>query len=168
MAYETTPSIQDVRSSFSRRNAGRPAKFETAADPRKALRRLFRYLAPFKGALALVTGLVLLQSLLGLAGPYLLGKAIDTSIAGKNVADLVTTALLMVGSYILSNGFNVVANWRMARVSQKALKNLRGDLFAHIQSLPMRFFDTNPAGGLMSRLTNDIDAINQALKEEMP
>ncbi len=167
MAYETTPSIQEVRTSFSRRNAGRPAKFETAADPRKALRRLFGYLAPFKGPLALVTVLILFQSLLGLAGPYLLGQAIDKSIGGKNVASLVITALLMLISYLLSNAFNVVANWRMARISQEALKNLRGDLFAHIQSLPMRFFDTNPAGGLMSRLTNDIDAINQTVSQNI-
>jgi ATP-binding cassette subfamily B protein len=110
---------------------------------------------------------VLLQSLLGLVGPYLLGKAIDTSIGGKDTQSLLETAALMLAAYILSNGFNVIANWRMARVSQNALKNLRGDLFAHIQWLPMRFFDTNPAGGLMSRLTNDIDAINQTVSQNI-
>ncbi|MDQ7797142.1 MAG: ABC transporter transmembrane domain-containing protein, partial [Spirochaetia bacterium] len=60
-----------------------------------------------------------------------------------------------------------IANLIMARISQNALKNLRGDLFAHIQTLSMRFFDTHPAGGLMSRLTNDIDAINQTVSQNI-
>jgi ATP-binding cassette subfamily B protein len=166
MAYETTPSIQDVRTSFQRR-AVRPARFEKASDPRRAMRRLFGYLAPFKGALVVIVCLVLLQSLLGLVGPYLLGRAIDRSIGGKDIRSLLGTAALMLIAYILSNGFNVIANWRMARISQEALKNLRRDLFAHIQSLPMRFFDTNPAGGLMIRLTNDIDAINQTVSQNV-
>ena len=166
VAYETTPSIQQVRSSFQRRG-GRPAKFEKAANPHMAMLRLLEYLKPFKRELILVVCFVLLQSLIGLAGPYLLGKAIDTSIGGKNVDTLLNTVFLMLLSYILSNGFNIIANWRMARISQDALKNLRGDLFAHIQSLPMRFFDTNPAGGLMSRLTNDIDAINQTVSQNI-
>ncbi len=166
MAYETTPSIQDVRTSFQRR-AVRPARFEKASDPRRAMRRLFGYLAPFKGALAVIVCLVLLQSLLGLIGPYLLGRAIDRSIAEKDIRSLLGTTAVMLIAYILSNGFNVIANWRMARISQEALKNLRRDLFAHIQSLPMCFFDTNPAGGLMSRLTNDIDAINQTVSQNV-
>ncbi|MEN6297721.1 MAG: ABC transporter ATP-binding protein [Rectinema sp.] len=166
MAYETTSSIQDVRTSFQRR-PGRPTRFEKASDPRKAMIRLFGYLKPFKKPLASVVCFVLLQSLLGLAGPYLLGRAIDTSIGGKDVRSLLNTAALMLIAYVLSNGFNILANWRMARISQNALKNLRGDLFVHIQSLPMSFFDTNPAGGLMSRLTNDIDAINQTVSQNI-
>jgi len=67
MAYETTPSVQDVRASFQRR-AGRPAKFEKAADPRKAMVRLLKYLGPFKSLLILVVGFIVLYSLLGLAG----------------------------------------------------------------------------------------------------
>ena len=166
MAYETTPSIQEVRASFQRR-AGRPTRFEKAADPRRAMRRLLGYLMPFKGALVVIVCFVLLQSLLGLVGPYLLGRAIDTSIAEKNIRSLLSTALVMLITYVVSNGFNVIANWWMAGISQNALKNLRGDLFGHIQSLPMRFFDTNPAGSLMSRLTNDIDAINQTVSQNI-
>ncbi|MGB9685316.1 MAG: ABC transporter ATP-binding protein [Rectinema subterraneum] len=166
MAYETTPSVQDVRASFQRR-AGRPAKFEKAADPRKAMVRLLKYLGPFKSLLILVVGFIVLYSLLGLAGPYLMGRAIDKSIGGKDLHGLLVTALLMLAAYFLSNFFNSIANLIMARISQNALKNLRGDLFAHIQTLSMRFFDTHPAGGLMSRLTNDIDAINQTVSQNI-
>ncbi len=166
MAYETTPSVQDVRASFQRR-AGRPAKFEKAADPRKAMVRLLKYLGPFKSLLILVVGFIVLYSLLGLAGPYLMGRAIDKSISGKDLGGLLVTALLMLAAYFLSNFFNIIANLIMARISQNALKNLRSDLFAHIQTLSMRFFDTHPAGGLMSRLTNDIDAINQTVSQNI-
>jgi len=166
MAYETTPSVQDVRASFQRR-AGRLAKFEKAADPRKAMVRLLKYLGPFKSLLILVVGFIVLYSLLGLAGPYLMGRAIDKSIGGKDLHGLLVTALLMLAAYFLSNFFNIIANLIMARISQNALKNLRGDLFAHIQTLSMRFFDTHPAGGLMSRLTNDIDAINQTVSQNI-
>lgn len=166
MAYETTPSVQDVRASFQRR-AGRPAKFEKAADPRKAMVRLLKYLGPFKSLLILVVGFIVLYSLLGLAGPYLMGRAIDKSIGGKDLHGLLVTALLMLAAYFLSNFFNIIANLIMARISQNALKNLRSDLFAHIQTLSMRFFDTHPAGGLMSRLTNDIDAINQTVSQNI-
>ncbi len=55
----------------------------------------------------------------------------------------------------------------MADVSQRALKLMRRDLFTHLQSLPLSFFDRNPAGELMSRLTNDIDAINQAVSQNV-
>ncbi len=149
MAYETSPSIQDVRTSFQRRG-GRPTRYERASDPRKAMKRLFGYLMPFRQPLLLIVFFVLLQSLLGLVGPYLLGSAIDKSIGGKDINGLARNAVLMLIAYFLSNSFNLIANRKMAIISQNALKNLRRDLFVHIQWLPMRFFDTNPAGGLMS------------------
>ena len=63
--------------------------------------------------------------------------------------------------------FQAIANWVMAGLSQRALKQMRQDLFRHLQTLPLSFFDRNPAGELMSRLTNDIDAINQAVSQNV-
>ncbi|HOV93686.1 MAG TPA: ABC transporter ATP-binding protein [Spirochaetales bacterium] len=156
----------DLRANMHR-PGGRPKKFEKAKDPRKALSRLVRYLKPYTKSLLLVLLLIVISSLLGLAGPYLLGKAIDTYIANKDIAGLIHIALLMLISYVLSNLFLIASNWVMARISQYALRELRRDLFTHIQTLPMRFFDSHPAGGLMSRLTNDIDAINQAVSQNI-
>ena len=73
----------------------------------------------------------------------------------------------MLVIYLLGNLSHAVSAWLMADVSQRALKQLRGDLFAHLQTLPIRFFDSNPAGELMSRLTNDIEAINQAVSQNV-
>jgi ATP-binding cassette, subfamily B, multidrug efflux pump len=167
MPTEVTPSVQELRSSLQRRGGGRPGKIEKAENPRRALSRLILYLRPYMPSLGLVMLFVLLYSLLGLGGPYLMGLAIDKFIGGKDLAGLLRTALLMLAVYVSSNLFQVAANWIMARVSQLALKSLRADLFAHLQTLSMSFFDGHAAGGLMSRLTNDVDAINQAVSQNV-
>ncbi len=163
----TSPTTSDIRARMMNRGPGRPAKFETARDPRRAMLRLVLYLKRYKSALMIVAGCVVLYTMLGLAGPYLMGVAIDKFIGGKDPTGLVRVALLMLLFYVLNNIFQAIANWIMARISQQALKELRGDLFGHLQSLSIGFFDTNPAGGLMSRLTNDIDAINQAVSQNV-
>jgi ATP-binding cassette subfamily B protein len=160
-------STSEIRSRFQSRGPGRPAKIEQAQDPRRALARLLPYLLPYKTILILVLVLVLLYTVLGLVGPYLIGVAIDKFIGGKDPVGLGRIALLMLGAFLANNLFQAIANWIMARVSQKALKQMRRDLFEHIQTLSLRFFDANPAGGLMSRLTNDIDAINQAVSQNV-
>ncbi len=138
-------------------------KIEKARDTRAALTRLMAYFKPYKSGLILVFFLVVAYTLLGLVGPYLMGVAIDRFIIGKDAAGLGQVALLMLGAYVGSNLLQIVSNWLMANISQGALKNMRRDLFSRLQSLPLAFFDSHPAGELMSRLVNDIDAINQAI-----
>jgi len=73
----------------------------------------------------------------------------------------------MLGVFLVGNLVDVASGWLMATVSQKALKGVRRDLFDHLQTLSLGFFDTHPAGELMSRLTNDIDAINTAVSQNL-
>jgi ATP-binding cassette subfamily B protein len=162
----TYQQIPDARSSMHRRPSV-PGRIEKAQNPKQALMRLAKYFTPYKGALTLVVLMVVIYTLLGLAGPYLMGRAIDIFIGGKDIPGLIRTSIWMLAAYVFSNLFNLVANWIMARISQYALKQLRRDLFSHLQTLSMNFFDTHPAGGLMSRLTNDIDAINQAVSQNV-
>ncbi len=150
-----------------RGGGGRPAKIEKARDPRRALARLVPYLTSFKASLVLVMVFVFIYTMLGLVGPYLMGKAIDKFIGGKDIAGLVVICIWMLAAYLLSNIFQAIANWIMASISQRALKNLRRDLFTHIQGLSIGFFDTHSPGELMSRMTNDIDAINQAVSQNV-
>jgi ATP-binding cassette subfamily B multidrug efflux pump len=155
-----------VRTSMQRRPAD-PGKIEKARDPRNALTRLLPYLNPFKLLLILVLVFVLIYTLLGLVGPYLMGVAIDKFIATKDAVGLVKIAIVMLVVYLLNNLFQAISAWLMSGVSQRALKQLRKDLFSHLQSLPIAFFDSHQAGELMSRLTNDIDAINQAVSQNV-
>lgn len=163
----TSQETSDLRSKLQTRGPGSPAKIEKAQNPNRALARLLPYLKSYRLAIGMVLSFVLIYTLLGLAGPYLMGVAIDKFIGGKDPAGLGRIALLMLAAYLLNNLFQAFANWLMAKVSQDALKQLRHDLFQHLQGLSIAFFDTNPAGGLMSRLTNDIDAINQAVSQNI-
>ena len=165
--HPTGQVTSDVRSVLQPHRPAVPGKIEKARDPQRALTGLFRYLAPFKVGMTVVFIFVLIYTILGLIGPYLMGQAIDRFISTKQVAGLATISLWMLAVYLLNNMGQVVANWVMANISQRALKLMRTDLFAHLQTLPISFFDRNPAGELMSRLTNDIDAINQAVSQNV-
>ncbi len=156
-----------ARSGLPAMGPGRPAKIETAQNPRQALVRLLGYLRPYKWTLAIVLVLVVIYSVLALIAPYLLGVAIDKFIGAKDAAGLVRIMVLMLAAYLLNNLFQAIANRMMARLSQLALKQVRADLFQHLQTLSIRFYDTHTAGELMSRLTNDIDAINQAVSQNI-
>ncbi len=169
MSYQSSSHSggNDARATMQMRGPRNLGKIEKAKNPRSTLNRLVRYFGNFKWALLMVFAFIVIYTVLGLLGPYLMGVAIDQFIARKDVAGLIRTVILMLGTYLLNNVFQAIANWTMAGVSQRALKQMRRDLFHHLQTLPLSFFDRNPAGELMSRLTNDIDAINQAVSQNV-
>jgi len=167
MSNRTTDYKSDVRAAMQPRRPAGFGRIEKAQNSRQALLRLLPYLKPFKLALTLIFGSVIIYTILGLVGPYLLGVAIDQFITPKRADGLARLAVWMLVTYGLANLFQVFAGWFMAQVSQRALKQLRRDLFGHLQKLPLSFFDQNPTGELMSRLTNDIDAINQAVAQNV-
>ncbi len=142
-------------------------KIERAARPRETLERLAAYFSRFGAGLAFVAVCVVVYTLMGIVGPYLMGVAIDRYIAARDAAGLERVALAMLGAFVLNNVFQAVAGWVMARLSQRALQGLRRDLFAKVQTLPLAFFDRNTAGDLMSRLTSDVDAINQSVSQNV-
>jgi ATP-binding cassette subfamily B protein len=142
-------------------------KIEKAQDPRQALVRLAALLKPYKARLAIVLVFVLVSTGLGLIGPYLMGRAIDGFIATKDTRGLAVIAGWMLAVFLAGNLADAASGWLVASVSQKALKSLRRELFGHLQTLPLRFFDNHTAGELMSRLTNDIDAINTAVSHNI-
>jgi len=165
----TPPSrseTSDIRASMQRRPAG-VGKIEKARDPRNALIRLLPYLSPYKVLMIIVFVCVVIYTLLGLVGPFLMGVAIDRYIIPKQLAGLAMISLVMLVTYAFNNLFQAIAGWLMAGVSQRALKDMRRDLFTHLQRLPISFFDRQPAGELMSRMTNDIDVINQAVSQNV-
>ncbi|OQY87577.1 MAG: multidrug ABC transporter ATP-binding protein [Anaerolineae bacterium UTCFX1] len=156
----------DVRGMMGR-GGMRPGKIEKARDSRRALTRLALYLSPYKWILVFVLVMVLAYILLGLLEPYLIGRAIDKYISTKKINGLAPLAITLLIAYIFDNSFQAASAWTMAHISQDALRSLRRDLFERLQKLPIAFFDAHGAGELMSRLTNDIDAINQAVSQNV-
>src|ERR1035437_2630015 len=115
MTYQpANQSTSGLRSTLQSRGPGRPSRIEKARNPRSALIRLLYYLRPFKWALIFIFIFVLIYTILGLLGPYLMGVAIDRFIATKDIAGLVRIALLMLGAYLLNNLFQAIAGWIMA------------------------------------------------------
>ena len=150
------------------RGPGRGPRIEKAKDVRGTLLRLFRYLGAFKWALAIVLVLVVLSSLLSLAGPVIMGRAIDDHVIHADLPGLWRMSLAMLGVYLGATLADIGVGVILARISQRAMQALRRDLFEHLQTLSLRFFDRQPHGELMSRLTNDIDAVNQVLAQQIP
>ncbi|MBF0502458.1 MAG: ABC transporter ATP-binding protein [Candidatus Riflebacteria bacterium] len=164
---QTNDDKDGLRDSFQRRPSRFMTRIERAKNPRSALRRLLPFLTHFKFSLILIIAFVLIYTVLDLIGPYLMGVAIDGFIAAKDSEGLIRIALLLLTVYILNNLFQALAGWTTARMSQQVLKRLRRDLFRHLQTLPLSFFDHISSGDLMSRLTNDIDAISQSVSQNV-
>jgi ABC-type multidrug transport system fused ATPase/permease subunit len=136
---------------------------ESAQDSRSTVMRLVLYARPYSRQLLSVTILVIVSTVAGLAGPILLGQAIDQSIVPKDLSGLANLALLMLIIYIAGGLASIVHGVMMVRVGQRLIADVRAELFSHLQFLSMAYHDQNKVGDLMSRVTNDTDAINRVL-----
>ncbi len=138
-------------------------------NTKETLQRLFGYIKKDKWKLILVFICVIVSAATSLAGSYMLRPIINTYIApengaGKgNVAGLLGALALMFAVYMFGIASTYLQHRIMIGVSQGALKTLRNDLFCKMQKLPVRFFDTNNHGEIMSRFTNDVDTIGEML-----
>jgi len=134
-----------------------------AQDTRAVLKRTTGYLKPFWPQLLIVLILIVVGTLAQLAGPYLIGLAVDKFIIGGDKAGLARTMLLLLGAYAVSWITSSGQFYLMTIVAQQALHQLRGQIFDQLQRLPLSFYDFNEAGDLMSRLTNDTDTIGHVM-----
>jgi len=126
------------------------------------LRRLWRYIRPYRGQFIIALLCLPLTSAFLLAQPYILKLAVDRYIAHKDPHGLAAAGLLFAGALIGEFVFFYGQYYSTMTVAQKSLADLRLELFAHLQELPASFFERNPVGRLVTRLTTDVDAINEA------
>jgi len=142
----------------------RALRIEKATDTSRTVRRMASYLRPYAPQVLLLALLILITGSMSVLGPYLLGLAIDSVGAPRRLLQL---TLAMFGAYAVNWLSQMLEGVTMAAVMQKVLRRLRGDLFEHLQLLSLRFFDRQPHGELMSRLTNDTAAIDQGLSQSL-
>lgn len=150
------------------RHGGHAARFavpkEKPKDSMGTINKLWGYLKKQKLGLILVIFIVLITTSLNIAGPYLLKYAIDNYLIGQiNFPGLAKILGAMIVIHFAAAGFSLAQQWIMIAVSQKAVKNLRNDVFHKFQTLTIRFFDSRNTGELMSRVTNDIDNISNTI-----
>jgi len=141
----------------------RDGREEKAQDTGDTLRRLSVYLKPYWLGLSGVGLLLVLDTLFQLAGPYLIGKAVDEFIIAGDRAGLTRTMLMLLGVYLGAWATRYGEFYGMIVIGNKVLYKLRTNIFDRVQTLSLKFFDQHEAGDLMSRLTNDVDTIGQVL-----
>ncbi len=127
----------------------------------RLMKRLMRYLAPHRTAVALSILLLIGTSVLELAGPFLTKIAIDRYMKTGNEAGVVRMAALYFGALVAALGLGYAQIYIMQKVGQQIMVRLRAQIFAHLQKLHLAFFDRNPVGRLLTRLTSDVDALNE-------
>ena len=151
------------------RGDGRKAK-----SPKKTFLRLLSYLEKYKVTMLVVVVCIVLSALAQALSSSSLGTLVDDYVKpllAQPVPDfgpLVRFLGLMAGIYLVGIVSSFLYNFLMVNVAQGTQKNIRDSLFAHMQRLPIRYFDTHSAGDLMSRYTSDIDTLRQMISQSIP
>src|SRR5687768_15079631 len=127
----------------------------------RLMRRLLRYLRPYRGRVALAVTVLLTGALLEIAGPWLTKVALDRAIPeGDNrlLAFLAAAFLAtLIAGFLLQFTQTILTTW----LGQRIMYDLRSEIFSHLQRLNLPFFDRNPVGRLMTRVTSDVEVLNE-------
>jgi ATP-binding cassette subfamily B protein len=124
------------------------------------MRRLLGYLRPYASSVAVALAAIIGASVLQLAQPYLMKVAIDRHIAVGDMAGLDGIALLFLVILLGSFALEFLQTWILQLTGQKIMYDLRMQIYGHLQRLDLRFYDRNPVGRLMTRVTSDVDVLN--------
>jgi len=127
----------------------------------RLVRRLWHFIIPYKGLFYLSLLLLPLQQAFGLAQPYLMKIGIDRYIADKNLWGLQNVMLLFLGALIGETVAAFAQYYLSMLVAQRCLADLRVAIFSHVQKLSTSYFDRNPVGRLVTRMTTDVDVLQE-------
>lgn len=134
----------------------------------KSLGRLLGYLFHYKWQMVLIVVGVIVSTLTQIWGVNMLRPIIDNYILKADISGLKSAVIKMGLIYFVSALTSLIYSRLMVRVGERSIRNIRNELFAKIQDLPVSFFDTNQHGEIMSRFTNDTDVLSQALANTVP
>ena len=127
----------------------------------RLIRRLWQFIRPYKRLFVISMLLLPLQQAFGLAQPYLMKVGIDQYIAGRDLWGLQSVMLLFLVA-LLGETITIFANYYFSMiVAQRCLADLRVAIFTHVQKLPMSYFERNPVGRLVTRMTTDVDVLQE-------
>ncbi len=125
------------------------------------MRRLLQYLWPYRLRVLAVMLIIVVASLLQVSSPYLIKVGIDDYIAHKDFAGLNKVVLVYLAIILFGFFLGYVQTYIMQFTGQKIMVDLRLQIFSHLQTLALAFFDRNPVGRLMTRVTTDVDVLNE-------
>ena len=125
------------------------------------VRRLMAYLRPRKKTVALALFLALVVTVSDLVRPVLVGNAMDSITAGSTFSVIVRYSALYMGILVVGTCCNAIELWMLQKLGQDIILEIRQQLFRHIHSLSLRFFDITPVGRIVTRVTNDVETLNE-------
>lgn len=137
--------------------------YKRPKDTKKTLKHLFAYLGLYKWSFVMVAVLVFISAGANIAGTYLLKPVINRFIVPGDMRGLFEAVAGMGVMYLCGALATLGYNRLMVRTSQKVIREIRSDLFSHTQKLPLKYFDAHTHGELMSRFTNDVDTVQEAM-----
>ena len=146
---------------------GGNADFEPIPKERRGrtLRRILRFFAPYRPQIGVVLFAILLTSIVGLVNPYLLKLLIDEAIPKRDFGLLNLFVGLMIALPILNGLIGVGQSYLNNLIGQHVMQDLRGALYAHLQSMPLRFFTETRTGEIQSRLANDVGGVQSVVTD---
>ncbi|MCM0004143.1 MULTISPECIES: ABC transporter ATP-binding protein [Bacillus cereus group] len=159
--------MRNFQGQFANKGGRNATKMGKAKNTKGTVMRVWNYMGYQKAALTFVIFLVFATTLLGLLGPYLMGVIIDQYIVPKDLNGTVRMCMLLIAIYGITVFLTWLQTFVMVNVALKTIQKIRQDIFEKIQTLSLRFFDVRSQGDLMSRVTNDIDNLNQALTQSV-
>ncbi len=127
----------------------------------KLMRRLLAYVKPYKGYILAAILLSILVAALGPVRPYLTKIAIDDHITHGNYRGVILVTMLLFATLILQSVIQYFLTYYTQLLGQRTILDLRTQLFRHTQKLAVRFYDKTPIGRLVTRLTNDVESLNE-------
>lgn len=165
-------SEEKQRSGPPHRGPGGPMIVEKPKDMKATLKRMFSYIGTDRYIIFSLLVIVIIVTLLGLAGPALQGKAIDvitlkTPEAHVDMGRLIKILLIMVVTYAAQALVSCTQGILAARLSRSTVRALRNDLFRSIIRLPISYTDSHNHGDIMSRMTNDVDTISMTISNSL-
>ena len=125
------------------------------------VRRLMAYLRPRKKTVALALLLAMIVTVSDLVRPVLVGNAMDSITAGSTFSVIVRYSAVYMGILVLGTCCNAIELWMLQKLGQDIILEIRQQLFRHIHSLSLRFFDITPVGRIVTRVTNDVETLNE-------
>ena len=127
----------------------------------RLMRRLMRYIRPYRALVAGAMVLLFVDGSLQLAGPWLTKQIIDVALPARDLGMVRTAVLLFLAATLLQFAFSYFETLLTTRLGQEVMHDLRMEIFEHLQRLPVTFFDRNPVGRLITRVTSDVEALNE-------
>src|SRR2546428_2169279 len=126
----------------------------------RLMRRLLQYLRPSWRSVLVAFVVIIIGAAVSLAQPYLMKIAIDRYIATRRLAGLDRLAAVYLALLVISFAAEYIQTWTMQLTGQRIMYDLRMAIYGHLQRLDLKYYDRNPVGRLMTRVTSDVDVLN--------